>query len=443
MIKRIAFVVKRIALGYALDMTELKYKLDDKPGWLALSLYGLQWWIISMPTIIIIGAILAQTYYEPGAGQVLYMQKLFVIMGLGIIVQVLWGRRLPLIIGPSSVLLIGILLSLSAGMAATHSAIIICGLLLALIGFSGLLSRIHKFFTARIVTVILLLIAFTLTPLILKMIFADEARVMFNLFFALSLVAGLIIANRLLPGIWKSTTVIWGIVMGSLLCGWLGDVPLLPEPLGAVNYDGLSIFLTGLEFDPGTILTFLFCAMGLLINELGSVEAVGQMLKVSDMNRRINRGVGVTGMANLVSGASGVIGPVDFTMSSGIISATGCASRFTLVPAGALFVLCAFFPQLIALLVNIPGLIMGALLLYLMVSQLASGFMMMVKDKAVTDFNSAVIIAVPLMVGILISFAPQQAMENIPPLLRSIVGNGFVMGVITVLVMEHVVYRKN
>ena len=429
----------------------MKYNLEDRPGPLPLILYGLQWWIVSLPSVIIMGAILIQANFpgSPAAGaeQIFYMQKLFIIMGLGMLAQTLWGHRLPLIPGPSSVLLIGILMTMPAGPAAVYTALALSGLLLALLGYSGLLGRIHGFFTPRIVAVILLLIAFTLTPSILRMIFSGSGRAMFELGFTLFFVLALLLLNHVLPGIWKSTTLIWGIILGNLAYTALQGAPLLPPapPGGAFGfgYGAVTAIVPGLEFDPGTLLTFLFCALGLLINELGSIESIGQMLKADDMNGRIRRGVGLAGLSNIVSGLGGVIGPVDFSMSSGVISATGCAARRTLLPAGLMFAACAFFPQFIAALVNLPHLLMGALLLYLMASQMGSGLLLIVKEKALSDFNGAIIVAMPLMVAILVSFAPARALAEIPPLLRSILGNGFIMGVLTVIFLEHVAFRKS
>lgn len=432
----------------------MKYNLEDRPGPLPLLLYGLQWWIVSLPSVVIMGAILVQASFPGsqaagpavGAEQIFYMQKLFMIMGLGMLAQTLWGHRLPLIPGPSSVLLIGILMTMPAGPAAVYTALALSGVLLALLGYSGLLGRMHAFFTPRIVAVILLLIAFTLTPSILRMVFSSSGQAMFELGFTLIFVLAMLLLNYVLPGIWKSTTLIWGIIVGSLAYAALQGTPLLPPALpgGAFGFDyqSVSALVPGLELDPATLLTFLFCALGLLINELGSIESIGQILKADGMSGRIRRGVGLAGISNIASGLGGVIGPVDFSMSSGVIAATGCAARRTLVPAGLLFAACALFPQFIAALVNLPHLLMGALLLYLMASQLGSGFLLIVKDKAVSDFNGAIIVAMPLMVAILVSFAPAQALTEIPPLLRSVLGNGFIMGVLTVIILEHLVFRK-
>lgn len=85
---------------------------------------------------------------------------------------------------------------------------------------------------------------------------------------------------------------------------------------------------------------------------------------------------------------------------------------------------------------------MGALLIYLMAGQLSSGLSMIIEEKAVHNFNDGVIVGLPIMIAVLISFAPQSAMETIPSLISPIIGNGFVMGVLFVLILEHVVFRK-
>ena len=194
----------------------MKYELNDKPGILPMLMYGLQWWIVSLPCVVIMGIIMSQLHYTDVAEQTFYLQKLFGIMGIAMIVQVLWGHRLPLIIGPASVLLIGILSTVSSGIPAVYTGIMVGGLVLTVLAYSGLLGKLQFVFTPRIVTVILILIAFTLTPVILKLVLGDAVHALFNLFFTLVMVLALVIGNKLLRGIWKSTTVLWGIVGGSV-----------------------------------------------------------------------------------------------------------------------------------------------------------------------------------------------------------------------------------
>lgn len=420
----------------------MKYELNDKPGILPMLMYGLQWWIVSLPCVVIMGIIMSQLHYTDVAEQTFYLQKLFGIMGIAMIVQVLWGHRLPLIIGPASVLLIGILSTVSSGIPAVYTGIMVGGLVLTVLAYSGLLGKLQFVFTPRIVTVILILIAFTLTPVILKLVLGDAIHALFNLFFTLVMVLALVIGNKLLRGIWKSTTVLWGIVGGVLVYYGVFGFPTLVSTGAGIIPEQATVFNFPLNFEAGTILAFLFCYIALIVNELGSIQAVGHMLQADQMGQRTTRGVGIVGVTNVLSGLFGVIGPVDYSMSPGVISATGCASRYTLLPAGAGLILCAFFPSVVGMLVTIPGVVMGAILLYLMATQLAAGLQMLVREKAITDFDSGVVVGLPLMVALLLSFAPEGVLNLIPSLFKPIVGNGFVMGVITVLIMEHLIFKK-
>ena len=394
----------------------MKFNLNDRPGFFPMLMYGLQWWIVSIPCVVIIGIIVARLHYTDQVEQIFYMQKLFGIMGLAIIVQMLWGHRLPLVIGPASVLLIGILSTVSIGVEGIYTSLMIGGGILTLLAFSGLLSRLQAVCAPRIIVVILCLIAFTLSPVILRLIFAGNSFVLFHLFFALLLALAMILANKLLKGIWKSIVVLGGILVGSMV---YYSVMGFPETggiqAGHEGYFGLWSW----KFDLGAVLSFFFCFIALIVNELGSIQAVGRMIGADHMERRTTRGVGITGLANVVSGALGIVGPVDYSMSPGIIAATGCASRFPLI----------------------PGVVMGAVLLYLMASQLSAGMQMMIREKAVDGFDGGIVVGFSLMVALLLSFAPDEALNSIPALIRPIVGNGFVMGVITVLILEHLIFR--
>lgn len=160
------------------------------------------------------------------------------------------------------------------------------------------------------------------------------------------------------------------------------------------------------------------------------------------MEKRSTRGVAITGISNIVAGLTGVIGPIDYSMSPGIISSTGCASRFPFIPTAILLLACSFFPMLVRGLLTIPNIVMGVILLYVMLSQFGAGLQLVVRQKAVMEFNDGAVIGLSMMVALLISFAPAEALAQIPSLLRPVLGNGFVMGIITVLLMEHLVYRK-
>ena len=417
----------------------MKYALDDKPGLVPMLLYGIQWWVISLPSAIILGTVVAKIHALDPIAQGMYMQKIFLLMGLISITQVLIGHRLPLIIGPASTLLVGIAAASSSSYEAIYTAIIVGGALIAVLAYSGILAKLRSIFTTRIIAVILILIALALAPTILNLLVRGSDHAFFNLCFAALMVFALTLLNKALRGLAKSTTLLWGIIGGTLIYNLALGLPLVPTlPQWQLP---TQWFISHLEFDPGTMVAFFFCFIALIINELGSVESVGHMLRATDMAGRNKRGLGLLGLSNMLCGWCGVIGFVDFSMSTGIISATRCASRYTLIPQGVFLIFCALIPGVVGLLQSIPSAMMGALLLYVLSSQLSAGLEILVKEKSVHNFNTGLIVGLPLMLALLISNAPPEIFTAAGSLLRPIVSNGFVIGLVAVLLLEHGIFK--
>ena len=249
--------------------------------------------------------------------------------------------------------------------------------------------------------------------------------------------------NKWFVGVWKSVVVLLGIVIGTLVYLQFKPLELAAATTMSqiLSSDTTSLFIFPLEFDFGVIIAFMFCYLALLINELGSIQSVGSMLNLKDMNQRTQRGVAVQEfrmfLQVLLSYWSG-----RFLFSPGIISATRCASRFVLIPAGVGLILISLFPGVVSILNQTPSLVIGAIMFYLMITQLASGFNLMQEQKAVLDFESALVIGFPIMLAVLVSFLPPAVVEAIPLIVRPILTNGFVMGVITVIICEHFILGR-
>lgn len=424
---------------------EIKYNLDDRPPVFETLIYGLQWLAITVATVIIIGKVVAGLHFDDPAHQLVYMQKLFFVMAVSLFAQVLWGHRLPLITGPATVLLVGIVASAGSPINAVYTTIAVGGVFLVLLSVTGLFSLLTRLFTSRVVATILMLIALTITPTILSLIVSAPSPDMAakNLGFALAFLLVMLVADRLLKGIWKSTMIVWAILVGSLIylvmvppAAWQGR-----GELGIIS-PFFTNLTTHLSWDPGLLISFLVCFVALSINDLGSIQAVGRMLNPPAMKRRVSAGVAFTGLSNILAGFCGVIGPVNFSLSAGIIAANGNAARLTLIPTSIGLLVIAFLPGVVAFIWNVPAVVVGTILFYIMGAQLAAGLMVAFGNGGFS-FRDGLIISIPLMVSIIVSYLPVTVKATFPPLLMPIVGNGFVMGVLTVLIMEHLLYRTN
>ena len=157
----------------------LKFGIDDRPRFGQLMLYSLQWFVLA---IAVVTTSLFIAVGSP-AERVLYAQKVFALMGVTTIIQVFFGHRMPIVVGPAAVLLVGIITALASQGAQVdtdriYTSLIVGGALVAVIAAGSLLKHLQRIFTPRIVVVILMLIAMTLSPTIRNLIFpaGEEPR---------------------------------------------------------------------------------------------------------------------------------------------------------------------------------------------------------------------------------------------------------------------------
>lgn len=418
----------------------LKYGIDSRPSVGPLLLYGLQWFVLAIAVVV------TSLFIAVGspAERVLYAQKVFALMGAATIIQALWGHRMPIVVGPAAVLLVGIITALaSQGEAVNtnkiYTAVMVGGVAVTVLAAARVLSHLQRIFTPRIVIVILMLIAITLGPTIKNLIFpaAEVERHTFALWLTIAGVPAMALASHRLRGVLKSIIIPISLLVGCVIYyaiyGGFGEV------FACYTESEGSLLIPQLEFDGSMIVAFLLCYVALLINDVGSIQALGGMLSTPDTDKRCGRGVAITGIMNVVAGGLGIIGPVNYSMSPGVIASSSCASRYALIPAGAALIICAFVPSLIAVMSAIPNTVIGVILLYLMGTQLAAAFNMLITSKSVLSFDDALIIGLPVMVAMLFGAVP---MDVVPAVVRPILGNGFVMGVITVMLLEHILLKK-
>ncbi|MEJ2108416.1 MAG: solute carrier family 23 protein [Acidobacteriota bacterium] len=427
---------------------KLEFGLEDKPPLAVSLILGLQWAFIAISTIVILGKIVSSLHFAQSQETILYLQKLFFLTGAALIVQVVWGHRLPLISGPAAVLLIGVVSSGGAQISVINTAIILGGIFVSLLAAAGLFRFVRKIFTARVIAVVLLLIVFTLAPTILDLMTGRSGGINpgYNFTFSVLLVLSIFFLEKALSGIWKT-----GVLFFSILGGSFAYFLVFPSEWGSTGFKSVPwamSFFSDLtirpQIVPGVLLSFMICYLALVVNDLGSIQSLNEMLDPPDKDKRIHRGVLFTGAANVVSGFLGVLGPVNYSLSPGVIASTRCASRFPLILAGFLVLLLSPFPRLIGLMGSVPSVVIGGVMVYVMASQFAAGLSIAVKGEPEGEFSfqSGIIIGLPVLLGNLIAFLPSDILEEAPALLQPLLGNGFVAGIVCVLFLEHVIFSN-
>ena len=104
----------------------------------------------------------------------------------------------------------------------------------------------------------------------------------------------------------------------------------------------------------------------------------------------------------------------------------------------------AFLPRVTGAMGNIPPVVIGVVLAYLMASQIASGLMVAFKDAESEGFEmeNCMVIGLSIFLGTIVTFLPSAVTENIAPALRPVLANGFVAGVTIAILMEQILITK-
>jgi|YelNatPaOPRAMG01_1025707.scaffolds.fasta_scaffold10700_5 xanthine/uracil permease len=414
---------------------ELNFGIDDRPPLKDTFLYGIQWFITALPIIIIIGVVV-RDLQGSGVDSHIYLQRLIFVMAMTLFIQLIWGHGLPLIVGPSAALLVGITVVTKAELNAAYTAITLGGLMVFLLGITGAFRYLQRIFTPRVVVAIIFLISVTLMPTVIRFILWPGGGI-FSLAFFLCLVMLAVILHGCLKGMMKATALIWVMIGGSLLY-YAFYPPLrageLMLPLLSLKF--LSLGGNPFSFDGGVFVSFFFCFFALTINEVASVQSVNELLHPPKGVLRVSRSLTVTGLANLCSGLLGVIGPVNYSLSPGMISSSRCASRFPLFVTASLLCFFALSPHTIGLVNYIPPPVIGSVLAYLLGAQAVAGLTMWWEEEKKIDFDGGLVVMTPVVMATIVAFLPPSFLEKIPSFFRPVAGSGFVVGLIGVLVLD-------
>ena len=150
---------------------QFRYNHDDHPPLIEMLSASIMWTIITISFVVILGTMITELYPYSPAEMTWYLQKLLFITGIATIIQTLFGHRLPVLFGPSAILIIGATSSAYFVPGAFTTALIIAAIFGMLVPITGIMPLITKLFNRRVITAILMLIPITLIPSITGMVF--------------------------------------------------------------------------------------------------------------------------------------------------------------------------------------------------------------------------------------------------------------------------------
>lgn len=420
------------------------YDLDDRIPLRYAFVYGLQWAFIMFPALVIAATLAVESFPDGTLDKVRFLQITLLTSGFFTALQTLWGHRYPLLEGPATALMLAFILLAPLGVGAIQGGMILGGSLLIITVLSRQLDRVSRLFTPNVIGVILMLIALGLLRPLLGFMTGAKATSSTGegLTFILSLLLVLFIAtlSYRLKGVWKTLSILLGMILGSLLFFALGRLEW--QKVTAASWFSFSPqwVISAPEFQWAAALAFACAYLAVLVNTLGSLQGIAAVTDRGRLAKGTPRGLLATGAAGIVCGFLGVIGTVSYSMSPGVILANRVASRYAVTLCGIILLLSAFLPKLAALISLVPGPVVGAALCVGLGGQVGVGISAVAsQEMASRDYF---VVGLPVILGTVVGFLPENLFSGLPVSLQVFVANSLIIGIFLVLVLEHVLLRK-
>ena len=286
------------------------------------------------------------------------------------------GARLPIVQG-TSFAYVGILTAAIKGgatLAAVFGASLVGGLFQMILG--QFIPQIRKLIPALVSGVVVMTIGFTLLPVGIKYSagcgaypapFCEAAGFgnASNWAMALFVIVAILLVRRYGRGVWSTSSVFIGLVVGYLAAIPFGMVnPDAAAKISDAAWIGLPGRWFGLEFTTSAALGL----MGLMIIMafITTIETVGDISGITaggadrePTDRELKGGIMADGLGSAVVALFGGLPNTSYSQNVGLVSFTRMMSRHV-VTAGAVFlILCGLVPKLAAVVGAMPQPVLG------------------------------------------------------------------------------------
>lgn len=428
-------------LSTAMTKPDYIYDIDDRPPVRYGLLYGLQWAVIMFPGLVIVARLSGVALGLEPHEEIRFFQYTLVTSGLFTIFQSLVGHRYPVLEGPSTALLLTLIALAPHGFRVIQGGMAAGGAALVALVLFGQLRRAVAFASPNVVGVILMLVALSLLPHLMRiMAGADPAHPNGDiLVFGFSLVLVLLMAtlSHWCKGFWKTIVLLLGMIVGSILF-FLWERPSFSSLADAawVSLPSDPFPSVPVIYWP-SVVAFISSYAAVLVNSLGSLHGVAKVTDSVRLPGSIARGIMVNGLAGVSCGLLGIVGTVSYSLSPGVILTNRVASRYATAYCGGILLVAAFIPKLASAFSAIPAQVVGAALFVAMGTQLGAGLSII--SSGGMNTRDYFVVGLPLLLGTGVAFLPPGLLSSLPVGAQVLLGNGLMSGILLVLLLEHVV----
>ena len=422
---------------------ELRYEPEETPPpALALGL-GFQFAMLTVAGIVLTPAIVVRA---AGAGEDFLSWAAFAALAISGITTILQAVRVGrvgsghvLLMGTSAAFIAVCVTALAEGGPGLLATLVTISALFQF-GLSTKLSLLRRVLTPTVCGTVIMLIPVTLMPIMFGML-DDVPEGSSPSAAPVSVIITLLVTVTVTlraAGYWRLWAPVIGIASGCVAAAWFGlyDTRLVAEAgwfgLPAGGWPGFDVNF-GLAFW-SLLPAFVFVTL------IGAIETIGDSVAIQRVSRRkpratdfrvVQGAVAADGVGNLLSGLAATVPNTTYSSSVSVTDITGVAARAVGVAIGATFIVLAFLPKFMALILAIPGPVVGAYTIVLMSTLFVLGMRVVVEDGV--DYRKGVVAGVGFWIGL--GFQNELLFADGLGAWGALLGNGMTSGGLAAILM--------
>ena len=437
------------------QQSSIRYEADEKPPAALTVGLGLQLAILTLGGVVLTPAIVVRA----AGGTESYLSwavfSAVAISGAVTILQAVRVGRLGagyvLAMGTSGAFIaICVAAIAKAGPAMLATLVVISALFQ--FALSARLSLFRRLLTPTVAGTVIMLIAVTVMPIVFGLLTEAPSGSPAEAAPLSALATVLVIVGIALKatGALRLWAPVIGVAAGSMVAGFYGLYDV--DRVAAAPWIGLpGGTWPGLDLGFGPVFWALLPGF-VFVTLIGAIETVGDSVAIQRVSwrrpravdfRAVQGAVAADGLGNLLSGLAATVPNTTYSTSVSVTELTGVAARRVGVALGAVFLVVAFLPKALAVVLAIPGPVAAAYIAVLLAMLFAVGMKIIVRDGI--DYRKGLVAGVAFWAGVGFQnglIFPEYFSEFAGGLLENGMTAGGLVAIIMTLFMELTASRR-
>ena len=390
--------------------SSVRYQPDEKPP-KALSLgLGLQLAAITIAGVVLTPVIVIRA---AGGSEAFLSWAVFAAVVVGGVTTVLQAVRVGrvgagyvLIMGTSGAFIAVCVTAIAKGGPAMLATLVLISSFFQFI-LATRLSFLRQILTPTVAGTVVMLIPVTVMPIIFNMLNrvpegAPEFAVPVTALVTMVVIVGMALKAKGQLRLWVPVI---GVVIGSVVAAYFGIYNF--DFVTNASWVGLPDGgWPGLDLSFGPVFWALLPAF-VFVTLVGAIKTVGDSIAIQHVSwrkpqavdyRAVQGAVAANGVGNLLSGLTGTVPNTTYSTSIAVVELTGVGARSVGIATGAVFIVLAFSPKALAVILAIPNPVVAAYVAVLLAFVFIIGMKMVVQDGI--DYRNGLIAGVSFWIGV-------------------------------------------